>query len=122
MAIAAAGLAPVSGLVTLAAPWDFSLYPRAAHRSIVGLGDEAVVPGHELIELTTGRDVLVLEHGGLRDVGRLRRSGRGGRSGGGSCRPLLVVGVSERVVGTKGVADIVFVVCAWLTAVTCTHE
>lgn len=37
MAVAAAALRPLAGLITLAAPWDFSHYPDAARASLEGM-------------------------------------------------------------------------------------
>ena len=48
MAIAAANLAPVEQVVTLASPWNFSLYPEPARASLAALWRHAMAPATAL--------------------------------------------------------------------------
>ena len=48
MAIAAANLAPVERVVTLAAPWNFAAYPAKGRKSLLAMWREARGPAHAL--------------------------------------------------------------------------
>jgi len=48
MAIAAANLAPVERVVTLAAPWNFAAYPAKGRKSLLAMWRDARVPAHAL--------------------------------------------------------------------------
>jgi polyhydroxyalkanoate synthase len=48
MAIAAANLAPIERVVTLAAPWNFAAYPAKGRKSLLAMWREARLPAHAL--------------------------------------------------------------------------